>query len=146
MKCKRGEYNSSDVKYFDDVIQAYNDKLKPTYKLICISKNVGFKKFRKYVIDTYEFDPDDVDRAVSVNALKKGTFYQLFIGACSMYSNRAMIDTYLSFYKLAKSNGFDLKDRFLYNKVNEVRPYDKFIIQRLKERYSLIPAETIAVK
>jgi hypothetical protein len=146
MKCKRGEYLSCDLKDFEDVIQAYNDKLKPTYKLICIAKNVGFKKFRRYMIDTYEFDPDDVDRSVSVNALRKGTFYQLFLGACNMYSTRAMIDMYLSFYRLAKANKFDLKDRFLYNKVNEVKAFDKFTVQRLKERYSLIPAETIVSK
>lgn len=140
---KRGEYNNSDIKYFNDVIKLYDIKYKPTYKLICVTKNIGFKKFRKFMIDRYDFDPDEVDRATSINALNKGTFYKLFISIENCYATKSMIDVYLDFYKLAKQNNFDLKDRFLFSKVNNIKSYDRYMIQKLRERYSLIPAETI---
>lgn len=140
---KRGEYNNSDIKYFNDVIKLYNVKYKPTYKLICVTKNIGFKKFRKFMIDRYDFDPDEVDREISINALNKGTFYKLFISIENCYATKSMIDVYLDFYKLAKQNNFDLRDRFLFSKVNNIKSYDRYMIQKLRERYSLIPAETI---
>lgn len=140
---KRGTYNVTDIESFKRVIEIYDNGIKSTYKLACISKCVGFKKFRQYMLDTYEFDPDDVDIAKSVKALNKGMFHKMFMSMENMYASRSYIDTYISFYKTARSNKFDLKDRFLYNKVNEVKPFDKLTIQRLKERYSLIPAEKI---
>ena len=140
---KRGTYNVTDIESFKRVIEIYDNGDKPTYKLACISKCVGFKKFRQYMLDTYEFDPDDVDIAKSVKALNKGMFHKMFMSMENMYASRSYIDTYINFYKTARNNKFDLKDRFLYNKVNEVKPFDKLTIQRLKERYSLIPAEKI---
>lgn len=140
---KRGTYNSTDIESFKRVIEIYDNGYKPTYKLACISKCVGFKKFRKYMLDMYEFDPDDVDIAKSVKALNKGMFYKMFVNTENMYASRSYVDIYINFYKTARDNKFDLKDRFLYNKVNKVKAFDKSIIQRLKERYSLIPAERI---
>ena len=140
---KRGEYNNSDIRYFNDVIKLYDAKYKPTYKLICVTKNIGFKKFRKFMIDKYDFDPDEVDRTTSINALNKGIFYKLFISIENCYATKSMIDVYLDFYKLAKENNFDLRDRFLFSKVSSIKSYDRYMIQKLRERYSLIPAETI---
>lgn len=143
MRAKRGTYNKTDIESFDEVIDAYEHKFRPTYKLICISKGVGFKKFRRYMLDTYEFDPDDVDRSVSVAALKKGLFQKMFVCYENTYASRPFINMYLEYYKIAKQHKLDLRDRFLYNKVCEIKHFDKMSIQRLKERYSLIPAEKI---
>ena len=95
------------------------------------------------MLDMYEFDPDDVDIAKSVKAYNKGMFHKMFMNTENMYASRSYIDIYINFYKTARDNKFDLKDRFLYNKVNGIKAFDKSTIQRLKERYSLIPAEKI---
>lgn len=144
------EYSNYDTKVYQEVISLYKSGFKPTYKLICLIKTVSFVEFRKYVKDTYGYDPDDKDVEFSNKLLKKGKleFIRKFVEPYgSIYADYKSLDLYVYMYKVIKENNLDYYDRKLFSKLNAINSKvftDRKVINKLKLRYSLFSSIPIS--
>ena len=144
------EYSNYDTKVYQEVISLYKNGFKPTYKLICLIKTVSFMEFRKYVKDTYGYDPDDKDVEFSNKLLKKSKleFIRKFVEPYgSIYADYKSLDLYVYMYKVIKENNLDYYDRKLFSKLNAINSKvftDRKVINKLKLRYSLFSSIPIS--
>jgi hypothetical protein len=144
------EYSNYDIKVYQEVISLYKNGFKPTYKLICLIKTVSFIEFRKYVKDTYGYDPDDKDVEFSNKLLKKSKleFIRKFVEPYgSIYADYKSLDLYVYMYKVIKENNLDYYDRKLFSKLNAINSKvftDRKVINKLKLRYSLFSSIPIS--
>ena len=144
------EYSNYDTKVYQEVISLYKSGFKPTYKLIFLIKTVSFVEFRKYVKDTYGYDPDDKDVEFSNKLLKKSKleFIRKFVEPYgSIYADYKSLDLYVYMYKVIKENNLDYYDRKLFSKLNAINSKvftDRKVINKLKLRYSLFSSIPIS--
>lgn len=143
------EYSNYDTKVYQEVISLYKSGFKPTYKLICLVKAISFMEFRKYVKDTYGYDPDEKDVEFSNKLLKKGRkdFIRKFLEPYgSVYADYKSLDLYVDMCKAIKENNLDIYDRRLFSKLNDINKKfnDRHVINKLKLRYSLFSSIPIS--
>lgn len=131
------KYTSIRLKDFADILSLVSNNKGITYKMACMRKKTPFNNFRVYIIEKYDYDPDDKDMELIGSLIENGSFIKTFINPYFKHLDFKTLRLVTELYYYIKEYGWENKEV----KSKASIKFNKTIVElsRLINKWSLFP-------